>query len=66
MCCYQLRDIPLDLSQPITGSLASPSSAWKSLEKVAVYKATSGKNRTAVNQLASDWRWAHLNIEPAL
>ena len=23
MCCYQLRDIPLDLSQPITGSLAS-------------------------------------------
>ena len=23
MCCYQLRDIPLDLSHPITGSLAS-------------------------------------------
>ena len=23
MCCYQLWDIPLDLSQPITGSLAS-------------------------------------------
>ena len=23
MCCYQLQDIPLDLSQPITGSLAS-------------------------------------------
>ena len=23
MCCYQLQDIPLDLSHPITGSLAS-------------------------------------------
>ena len=40
-----------------------PSSAWKSLEKAVVYKAASGK---AVNQLASDWSWAHLNIRPAL
>ena len=62
-CCYQLWDFPLDLSQPITGSLASPSSAWKSLEKVVVYKAASGK---AVNRLASDWSWSHLNIGPAL
>ena len=30
---------------------------------VVVYKAASGK---AVNRMASDWRWAHLNIRPAL
>ena len=43
--------------------LSLPSSAWKSLEKVVVYKVASGK---AVNQLSSDWSWAHLNIRPAL
>ena len=43
--------------------LSLPFIAWKSIEKVVVYKAASDK---AVNQLASDWSWAHLNIEPAL
>ena len=43
--------------------LSLPSSAWNSLEKVVVYKAASGK---AVNQMASDWSWSHLNIRPAL
>jgi len=43
--------------------LSLPLSAWKSLEKVVVYKAASGK---AVNQMASDWSWSHLNIGPAL
>ena len=38
-------------------------SAWKSLGKVVVYKAASDK---AVNQMASDWSWSHLNIGPAL
>ena len=33
-------------------------SAWKSLEKVFVYKAASGKS---VSRLASDWSWSHLN-----
>ena len=32
-------------------------------EKVIVYKAASGK---AVNRLASDWSWSHLNIGQAL
>ena len=40
-----------------------PSSAWKSLEKVVVYKVASGK---AVNQMLSDRSWSHLNIGPAL
>ena len=40
-----------------------PFSAWKSLEKVVVYKAASGK---AIKELASDWSWSHLNIGPAL
>ena len=43
--------------------LSLPPSAWKSLEEVIVYKVASGK---AVNQLASDWSWAHINIGPAL
>ena len=43
--------------------LSLPFIAWKSLEKVVVYKAASGK---AVNQMASDWSWSHLNIGPAL
>ena len=43
--------------------LSLPSNAWKSLEKVVVYKAASGK---AVSQMASDWSWSHLNIGPAL
>ena len=43
--------------------LSLPFSAWKSLEKVVMYKAASVK---AVNRLASDWSWSHLNIGPAL
>ena len=43
--------------------LSLPFIAWKSLEKVVVHKAASGK---AVNQMASDWSWSHLNIGPAL
>ena len=43
--------------------LSLPFSAWKSLEKVVVYKAASGK---AVNPLAFDWSWSHLNMGPAL
>ena len=43
--------------------LSLPFIAWKSLEKVVVYKVASGK---AVNQMASDWSWSHLNIGPAL
>ena len=31
-----------------------------------VQKRLLAKSRTAVNQLASDWSWAHLNIGPAL
>ena len=43
--------------------LSLPFSAWKSLEKVVVYKVASVK---AVNRLASDWSWFHLNIGQAL
>ena len=42
--------------------LSLPFSAGKSLEKVVVYKAVN----KAVNQLAFDWSWSHLNIGSAL
>ena len=65
-CCYQLCDFPLYLSQPITGSLASPQvlrSLWK---RLLCTKRLLTKRSTAVNQLAPDWSWSHLNIGPAL
>ena len=53
-----LRFVPTNQRQ-----LSLPFSAWKSLKKVVVYKAASGK---AVNRLASDWSWSLLNIGPVL
>ena len=53
-----LRFVPANHKQ-----LSLPFSALKSLEKDVVYKAASGK---AVNRLASDLSWSHLNIGPAL
>ena len=53
-----LRFVPANHRQ-----LSLPSSAWKSLEKVVVYKPASGK---AVNRLASDWSWSYLNIGQVL
>ena len=55
--------LPLRLVLSNHRQLRLPFRAWKSLEKVVVYKAASGK---AVNRLASDWSWSHLNIGPAL
>ena len=51
-----LRFVPANHKQ-----LSLPFGAWKSLEKVVVYKVASGK---AVNRLASDWSWSYLNIGP--
>ena len=53
-----LRFVPANHRQ-----LSLPFSAWKSLEKDVVYKAASGK---AINRLAFDWSWSHLDIGPAL
>ena len=53
-----LRFVPANHRQ-----LSFPISAWKSLEKVVVYKAVAGK---AANRLSSDWSWSHLNMGPAL
>ena len=66
-CWEQLKISTLRLSLIFVPAnhkqLSLPFIAWKSLEKVLVYKAASGK---AVNQMASDWSWSHLNIGPAL
>ena len=60
--CYQLWKFSLDLSQPITGSLASPSVLGSLCKRLLCTK----RLLASCNQLASDWSWSHLNIGPAL
>ena len=56
-----LRFVPANHS-----SLASPPVLWSLLKGLLCTKQLLAKSRTAVNRLASDWSWAHLNMRPAL